>query len=114
MISNTPGPWKAPLIDGQTTGYIWADEPYGGIIATVHQLYTDDSGDMTANALLIAAAPETAMQRDELLHTLKQIAISAHGQDCDISSAYYGPQDLDTCDCHVADAKAAIGKVKNE
>ena len=55
---HTQGPWNAPLLNGETTGLVWADEPYGGVIASVHQLAKKDFGTTTANAHLIAAAPD--------------------------------------------------------
>ena len=58
MDEHTAGPWNAPLLNGETTGLVWAGEPYGGVIASVHQLAKKDFGTTTANALLIAAAPE--------------------------------------------------------
>lgn len=58
MAEHTQGPWNAPLLYGETTGLIWAGEPYGGVIANVLQLAKKDFGTTTANAQLIAAAPE--------------------------------------------------------
>ena len=54
----TQGPWNAPLLNGETTGLVWADEPYSGVIASVHQLVKKDFGTTTANANLIAASPD--------------------------------------------------------
>lgn len=59
MAEHTPGPWHAPILnDGSTTGYVWAEEPHGGIVATVMPLGPNDPSDYVANARLIAAAPD--------------------------------------------------------
>jgi len=64
----TPGPWA---LDGGTNKkgdlYIWkaGEEYYGGhAIATVHNEIQEGA---EANAQLIAAAPQTKIERDELL-----------------------------------------------
>lgn len=65
---HTPGPWKnnGGRIETEKDAYD------GGIIATVGIVNHQDQTD-TANAELIAAAPETACQRDELLEAMRQI-----------------------------------------
>ena len=58
MSDHTPGPWKAPLIGGDhsTTGMVWAEEPFG-IVATV-VAWGQSVAMQTADAHLIAAAPD--------------------------------------------------------
>lgn len=67
MTKHTKGPWSAPINSGHTTGYIWAQEPYGGIVATVagHDFATPE--ERTANARLLAASPGLlSFLRDDL------------------------------------------------
>ena len=68
MSKHTPGPWTAPEASGLITGYIWAHEPYGGIVAQVEDggQVPYDQEQRKANAHLIAAAPE-------LLEALKSL-----------------------------------------
>ena len=61
MAEHTPGPWKAPMMHGEagpTTGYVWAEEPHGGPVAVVCHTVANPDIAMTANARLIAAAPD--------------------------------------------------------
>ena len=69
MNGHTPGPWHAPLNTGCTTGLVWAEEPHGGIVATVPLagLPLPDSAQLTANARLIAAAPEMLAALERLI-----------------------------------------------
>ena len=66
MSKHTPGPWKAELNgDGHaTTGLVLADDPYG-VVATVSRRW-QDCETQTADASLIAAAPD-------LLEALKAV-----------------------------------------
>lgn len=81
--AHTPGPWKiqhalannairASSKDGRP-GLLIARCPQG-------EGFGDEPREMLANARLIAAAPETARQRDELLAALKEAdrALSFH------------------------------------
>ena len=66
MAGHTPGPWRVLF-----PGIYHVENPYP--IAKVHR--TDRSGpEIDANARLIAEAPETAEQRDELLATLELVS----------------------------------------
>ena len=56
MSEHTPGPWHAPLSDGHARSIVWAKEPHGGPVATI--CVTDPDDTQTANAHLIAAAPD--------------------------------------------------------
>lgn len=75
---HTPGPWTL-----QVTGWINTPDAGGyrvllinGRNFTVAQVQVDeDDGEQQANARLIAAAPETKAQRDELLEACKAATI---------------------------------------
>lgn len=71
--AHTPGPWKVgirgPLADERDRLFSHADVIKGGIrIARVAGIGDEECA---ANAALIAAAPETKAQRDELLEACK-------------------------------------------
>ncbi len=72
---HTPGPWK--FVRHGNTGFIWSDavnRPVGADISGINFTDGSDTGEVEreANAALIAAAPETAAQRDELLAACKR------------------------------------------
>ena len=94
MSKHTPGPWSAPLNDGNTTGIVWAKEPHGGVVATVSAAVQNppDRAQASANARLIAAAPD-------LLASLRELTVAAPA-DGSAESAVY------------ARARAAIAKAE--
>lgn len=65
MSAPTPGPWHATL--GQTTplGEIWHVDREGETMGFIATLWSE-AGASEANARLVAAAPETAAERDRL------------------------------------------------
>ena len=67
MSEHTPGPWEAPLIgdDHGTTGMVWAAEPFG-IVATV-VAWGQSVAMQTADAHLIAAAPDMLAELKRLV-----------------------------------------------
>ena len=52
MSEHTPGPWRVPMIDGESTGILWGNEDKSVAIVC------GSDAVMTANARLIAAAPD--------------------------------------------------------
>ena len=85
MSKHTPGPWRAPLIGGDhgTTGIIWADEPHGGVVATVSRtVQHPDPAEQTANARLIAAAPDmlAALERARVHMDCPAMEVAAPSQ----------------------------------
>ena len=102
MSKHTPGPWKAPLISSfmgaanSTTGFVWAEEPHGGPVATICTSVANPDTARTANARLIAAAPDML----DALKSLQQpllVAIDIAGQNTTeeemLSKAYHDVQD---------------------
>ena len=67
MPEHTPGPWSAPLYDGHTTGLVWAEEPHGGPIASISRAVNDPDVACTADAHLIAAAPDLLAALEQLV-----------------------------------------------
>ncbi len=61
----TPGPWEAGPIDIQTGSVGVFGKRYEGYEIAI--VWGDPDSNVTADAALIAAAPETKAQRDELL-----------------------------------------------
>ena len=61
MSKHTPGPWRVPMIDAESTGILWGNEdrPVAVICGT--------DATMTANAKLIAAAPDMLAALEGLL-----------------------------------------------
>jgi hypothetical protein len=92
---HTPGPW---LLDGQ---YVQKDAD-GGIIARVH----GSNAECKANARLIAAAPETAAERDRLREALRQIQNNAAARKWNSESV--DRADLDAWTAIESKAKAAL------
>ena len=106
MTKHTKGPWSAPMTtDGRRmTGYVWAHEPFGGIIATVAGRDFASNEERAANARLLAAGPELL---DALLAALET---NWHSQDCD--RMCYGNEA--TCNCWRGPAVAAVIKAGSE
>ena len=81
MTQHTPGPWVTDNGHAERDGIqIW-DSVHGWIIADV---VNDQHGNGEANAALIAAAPETAAERDRLrqvneamLEALRKLSVDA-------------------------------------
>lgn len=76
-IRHTPGPWRTENVKDDNVGIIALDiyspSCTDGIIATIplHSEFTDLEA--VANARLIAAAPETAAERDRLKEINKDL-----------------------------------------
>ena len=75
--AHTPGPWG--FMDDPIEG-IWVESSHGGFcIAEIPKQTAgldNDASPREANARLIAAAPETKEQRDDLLSALKKMSIA--------------------------------------
>lgn len=90
MSKHTPGPWSAPTnewVTGQplATGYIWAEEPHGGILAVVYRQENGNTRDeqrliQTADAHLIAAAPDMLEAIHAAIDYLSQPADDGEGR----------------------------------
>ena len=81
MSEHTPGPWR--ILYGHTDTLPIANDA-GLVLANVEMPIMSTPAEWMANAELIAAAPETVAQRDELLAALLGLAKSgmcfcAHG-----------------------------------
>jgi hypothetical protein len=98
MSKHTPAPWIIRDVPWHATDIITEDLLY------VCQVYghKNKSGPMTANARLIAAAPELLQALLNLVGTM----CAADGSDMEA--------DLDAIDARVADARAAIAKATGE
>ena len=101
MTERTPGPWE--ITYGPLSYHCGVAAQNDRTIIGVRMT--------EANAQFIAAAPETAKQRDELLAVLEALAHTFEG----LSQQSEPPQDWD-CDDYPAfvQARAAIAKVRGE
>ncbi len=104
--AHTPGPWRIDAVPMSKTLYptVVLTASDGRSLETVAHV---SGPNYLANAALIAAAPETAKQRDELLAALKRIAESCReftsDKTCDAD-----PYDL--MEAFLEDARAAIAR----
>ena len=101
MSNHTPGPWTiATGADGSTL--VTSPHDRNGIDDDVCLVYggnDSDSEAMSANARLIAAAPKTKRQRDELLSLLDNLC----GKDAMYEwTCFAQPKDGDACDTKMA------------
>ena len=112
-MTHTPGPWKAVTAYDQDDGtlYFQVFETRTGDragICTSQEMHLSRE-EMAANAHLIAAAPETKEQRDELLDACESLVRRME------ATFDFFPE---TCDgvssIIVEDAKTAIAKAKGE
>src|SRR5205823_2619064 len=76
--THTPGPWKAIVNNGRGSEWLIRHQEkthVGGSFCTVEALHSTAEAIATceANAKLIAAAPETAAERDELREKLNEV-----------------------------------------
>lgn len=100
MLEHTPGPWTVFNLQEGTRETII----YLGSEGHPQEAHVEVCGpNREANCALIAAAPETASQRDELLAALEQMV-----------GAYSGDREMSADDCIEACEKAreAIAKTK--
>ena len=82
MSEHTPGPWRVPMIDGESTGILWDNED-----KSVAIICGTDAA-MTANATLIAAAPDMLAELrrlrdvvgDEDVDCIEAVIAQAEGQ----------------------------------
>ena len=81
MSKHTPGPWRVKY-ESEPGGAFLIYGPWGGAIDPDAGYVTQEENE--ANARLIAAAPETKRQRDELLAALELLAdaYEAWGPEC--------------------------------
>ena len=112
--NHTPGPWEARFVDG-----LWAVCGTDDWVASSAQ--PDDDGNALcfmdndsietdkANAHLIAAAPDTLEQRDELLEALEGLSRTSKADPCFEGC---GPQPWHSAFC--SRARAAIAKARGE
>lgn len=102
MNEYTKEPWA------WSEGWLVAD-PYKVIISP------DDGvrdGDDSANGELIAKAPQTARQRDDLLAVCKRLVSRTVGYACSVCPDYPTEGECDVSDCTVVQARAAIDNVE--
>ena len=99
MNGHTPGPWKAEQNgDGHaTTGLVLAEDPYG-VVATVSRRW-QDCETQTADARLIAAAPDL-LEALKVMTDVAEKAIIASGTDAEFAAI------------RVAAARAVIAKAE--
>lgn len=100
-VAHTPGPWKVEKDQHFGPGYVIVSQSAGmtnrcPVVRMTSPLGEDDAT-LEADARLIAAAPD-------LLEIARVAAELPHSADCSFS-----PSDP-VCDCHVAEARAAIAK----
>ena len=96
MSEHTRGPWSAPLSDGHTTGIVWAQEPDGGPVANVCRTIANPDVAQTANAHLIAAAPDMLAALKSLQQPLLvaiDLADQLSREEEMLSKAYHDVQD---------------------
>ena len=113
MTKHTPGPWAATTRQGSWDWVVFqATNPNMEICQMFHD-GTDENETGAANARLIAAAPETAAERDrlreinaELLAALKELSDGMWAGDGISNPAVPGHQ--------VAKARAAIARAEGE
>jgi hypothetical protein len=96
-LKHTPGPWKRGIVsDSCSTGgdiaYIWPE-------SNGHTLARVQGGNVTANSLLISAAPD-------LLAALQYVT--------DILSSSIAPDDYEPFRACISQARAAISKATGE
>lgn len=83
--AHTAGPWKwhPKSGDQEHNGSIYSEPRIGHAYAIAMQPRYVTDEQWAADARLIAAAPETAKQRDDLLEALKQIRLWLAEEGCD-------------------------------
>ncbi len=103
----TPGPWKYSDIDNGNFR-IYAPDGRGAQSGPVAEaMHRFDPDERRANARLIAAAPDTAAERDRLIEALIEI---------EGSGSCYCPRDVDGqrlgCKCSICVARAALAEAR--
>ena len=112
MGKHTPGPWRVrPERDFDDIIALSIVDANENEIAYLDAMYYDDV-DLYANAHLIAAAPETKEQRDELLEALEKLLPMARYMGWRLDG--YPLPDNSSLGVAVKKAEAAIAKAKGE
>jgi len=120
---HTPGPWYCPGINSKYGVSDWKQanittgSEYAPIIATVHTeastyLGEIDHDTMLANARLIAAAPETAAERDQLRDVNADLLAALEWAVARIIVANHEGDPI--LSAWLPDARAAIEKARKE
>lgn len=80
MAEHTPGPWEKHFTGAdpakRRVSYIGPLDRHTGLVAHIYE--KDTTGEAEANARLIAAAPDTAAERDRLRDVLGAILVHPH------------------------------------
>ena len=110
-MTHRPRPWRViperDFDDIFALSIVDADE---NVIAFLDAIYYDDD-DLYDNAHLIAAAPETKEQRDELLEALEDLVGLASAAMSDANRGAWGEYDITG---ELEAARKAIAKAKGE